>query len=420
MCFSEFIGYTCGHSSAEVLRPCPMTTQLYTNPLCARYARRPVLAPEMCPACQRILHGRAVLIVEWEHRWMHERGVCGCEVQFPDLFRPRVVGRSQPVEARESSHAASNEAGEGRGDGEVEAALPRVGGNDKAGARKVPALYQETTTTTTTLRGGDGKPEVAIRIPSFYGAEWVDEHRQLHLKGSCKCSGDFSSYQTPTSYRTAPTSPAEMSREQAVRMAHSRSLQSQNIYDGASPPYASPEEQERRAHTTQQNSTDHPYRGRPPHEGRRTTGPPTPQRSPGAIYEVDPARSTNALYNFACAEGAEITSCADFQSVEFPGPEDVLPLVGLPMGAGPEGPAGLPHTGDFVSCVLHAREVIAALGDGPPRLRALRYKSRSVSCLYELKAVVRGERHHPALHSQSVSSSAGASDSENGMSDDQL
>ncbi|ROW02031.1 hypothetical protein VPNG_07682 [Cytospora leucostoma] len=418
MCFSEFIGYTCGHSSSEVLRPCPMTTQLYTNPLCARYARRPILAPEMCPACQRILHGRAVLIVEWEHRWMHERGVCGCEVQFPDLFRPRVVGRSQPVEVRHSNTESNDDTGNGRSNSEVETVLPRMGGNDKSGAKKVPALYQETTTTTTTMRGGDGRPEVAIRIPSFYGAEWVDEHRQLHLKGSCKCSGDFSFYQTPTSYRVAPSSSAERSREQATRMAHSRSLQSQSIYDGASTPYSSPQAQERKAQTTQKNSAHHPYHSQAPHADRGATGPPIPQRSPGAIYEVDPARSSNALYNFACVEGAKITSCADFQSVEFPRPKNVLPLVGLPIGAGPEGPAGLPHTGDFVSCVLHAREMIAALGDGPDRL--LRRKSRSVSCLYELKVTVAGGRQGPARHSQSVGPSAGASDSENDLSDDQL
>ncbi|KAK7738466.1 hypothetical protein SLS53_005985 [Cytospora paraplurivora] len=397
-----------------------MTTQLYTNPLCARYARRPILAPEMCPACQRILHGRAVLIVEWEHRWMHERGVCGCEVQFPDLFRPRVVGRSQQVETRQSDAEAIRDTGRGKSNDEAETAPPRMGGNDRVGTKNVPALYQETTTTTTTttMRGGVGKPEVATRIPSFYGAEWVDEHRQLHLKGSCKCSGDFSFYQTPACYQVAPSSAAKRSREQPVRVAHTQSLQSQNIYDGASSPYASPQEQERKSQTNQNDSTDHPYHSQALHADRGTTGPSIPRRSPGAIYEVDPARSSNALYNFACIEGAKITSCADFQSVEFPKPRNALPLVGLPIGAGPEGPAGLPHTGDFMSCVLHASEMIAALGDGPSRL--LRHKSRSVSCLYELKVAVTGGRQGPAQHSQSVNPSAGASDTGNDLSDDQL
>ncbi|ROW11038.1 hypothetical protein VMCG_00907 [Cytospora schulzeri] len=434
MCFSEFIGYTCGHSSAEVLRPCPMTTQLHTNPLCARHARRPILAPEMCPACQRVLHGRAVLITEWEHRWMHERGVCGCEVRFPDLVRPRVVGR-------ENGPGAANGYGAGRGGGgnmEVYvSSLPRMGGTNGVGGKSVPAIYQETLTTT--ADGGGRKPEVAIRMPSFYGAEWVDEHRQLHLKDSCKCPGDFSFYKTPASYQAVTSSSVHHRREQVVRIADSQPSQIRSSQNGtmsaqnnpqkppntrnSRPAYPSYPHLQQATHTqtshTPQHVLSHQVRNNQSQMQQHsavpgqtftkcgdTTGPSIPPRSTGAIYEVDPAKSTNKLYNFACNEGAKITSCADMQSVDFPKPSGVLPLVGLPIGAGPEGPADLPHTGDFNYCVLHANLLIASLGE--PCF--MRYRSNSVSCLHELKVA----RVHtdPATHTQSANISAETSPSQ--------
>ncbi|KAH9906535.1 hypothetical protein F4778DRAFT_778925 [Xylariomycetidae sp. FL2044] len=47
-------------------RPCPMTTQLYTNPICSQPAVRPILAQGFCPSCSRILHGRWIDILEYE------------------------------------------------------------------------------------------------------------------------------------------------------------------------------------------------------------------------------------------------------------------------------------------------------------------------------------------------------------------
>ncbi|KAI1478892.1 hypothetical protein F4774DRAFT_426341 [Daldinia eschscholtzii] len=91
MCFVEYVGYTCGHTSLPVVRPCPMTTQMHTNPTCPRPACRPMLPPSMCPSCGRILHGRFVDIIEHEHRFMHERGACSCDIRFPHLQQPRMV-----------------------------------------------------------------------------------------------------------------------------------------------------------------------------------------------------------------------------------------------------------------------------------------------------------------------------------------
>ncbi|KAI1799818.1 hypothetical protein F4811DRAFT_557466 [Daldinia bambusicola] len=94
MCFVEYVGYTCGHTSLPVVRPCPMTTQMHTNPTCPRPACRPMLPPTMCPSCGRILHGRFVDIVEHEHRFMHERGACPCDIRFPHLQQPRMIAPS--------------------------------------------------------------------------------------------------------------------------------------------------------------------------------------------------------------------------------------------------------------------------------------------------------------------------------------
>ncbi|XXG94952.1 ndufs2, NADH ubiquinone oxidoreductase 49 kd subunit [Hypoxylon texense] len=106
MCFTEYMGYTCGHASVPVKRLCPLTTQLYNNPCCAQNAVRPVLAPTFCPTCARILHGRWVNIIESEHRFMHERGVCGCPAQFPYLQQPRVV--SHYVDSGSTSTSSSD------------------------------------------------------------------------------------------------------------------------------------------------------------------------------------------------------------------------------------------------------------------------------------------------------------------------
>lgn len=469
MCFSEFIGYTCGHSSPEVLRPCPMTTQFYTNPLCTQHARRPILAPEMCPACQRVIHGRAVLITEWEHRWMHERGVCGCEVQFPDLIRPRVVSRSRsrPGQATGRNGQVGNNTQGSKNNGNSGISLPKTGRCNMAGSKGVPAHYQERS-----VKAGQHKLEVAVRIPSLYGAEWVDEHRQLHKDGSCKCAGDFSFYQTPEPDQCVPSSSAlvENIPGQAIQTkAISQTLQAQNhgmAQDISSSHYLTRQNLFHLGQSYHETSHYSDLPLLPPHQGdtmtqqspsketahlqpstpsksktvdRATTPKPpplvvsssyphihAPQRSPGAIYEVDPTKSTNRLYNLACNEGANMAAVADFQSVEFPRAEGTLPLVGLPIGAGPEGAPGLSHVRRFEDCILHTRNLIACMGDGPTAC-LLAIKSKSFACLHALKA--EGEEGHggqqEALHarerSQSISSSAEFPDYEDfGVEENQL
>lgn len=203
MCFCEFIGYNCGHQSPEVLRACPLTTEIHTSPVCTNYARRPILAPCMCPGCQRILHLRCVLTTEWEHHWMHERGVCGCPVIFPDLIQPRIITPFQPNKqptqpfyqiptgSGGNNRHNDNENGNGNGNSETQS-----GGSTRANKTK----------------------EIPARIHSLYGAEWIEEHRELHKAGSCKCGGDFSYYKTPKKYGFTEASwQAAYDQEQAMR-----------------------------------------------------------------------------------------------------------------------------------------------------------------------------------------------------------
>lgn len=344
--------------------------------------------------------------------------------------------------------------------------LPKTERGNTAGSKGVPAHYQERST-----KAGQHKLEVAVRIPSLYGAEWVDEHRQLHKDGSCKCVGDFSFYKTPEPNQSVLSSSAlvENGPRQVVQTkATGQSIIAEshgNSQNSASSHYLTPQEisqlglshheasHNSKSHLlphqqgdtlTQQSSSNEAPQLEPStpsnHQevDRATTPKPpplvvsssyphvhAPQRSPGAIYEVDPTKSTNKLYNFACNEGANMASLADFQAVEFPRAEGTLPLVGLPIGAGPEGAPDLSHVGSFEDCVLHTRNLIACMCDEPTAC-LLATKSKSFACLHALRAGGEegpGEQQQapPALErSQSASSSTEFPNYEDSSAEDQL
>lgn len=398
---------------------------------------------------------------------MHERGVCGCEVQFPDLIRPRVVSRSRPGQTigrlgqmRNNTSGSTYNAAPGM-------PLSKAERINAAGSKGVPAHYQEQST-----NPGQHNVEVAVRIPSLFGAEWVDEHRQLHKDGSCKCAGDFSLYETAEPTKVVSSSSALV--DNGARQVDQTKITTQSLEDhghrnfqNSTPShYLNPQDpspqipsQHKVLHNshlhlppsqvdtlTQQSSskktsslddtpsTPSQLRGadrattrKPPPLVVSSYYPPAPQRSPGAIYEVDPTKSTNRLYNHACNGAASMTTLADFQSVEFPRAEGTLPLVGLPIGAGPEGAPGLPHVGDFEDCVLHTRTLIASLGDEPaPCLLAA--KSKSFACLrrafkaWDDEGLGRLQEALPARdHARSEGSSAEPSEYEDsGAEEDRL
>ncbi|KAL8376817.1 hypothetical protein RB595_007776 [Gaeumannomyces hyphopodioides] len=174
MCFQEFIGYSCGHCSMAVLRPCPLTTSEHKNPVCDIQPTRPFLVDAMCPVCSRLMHSRAVLIQEWEHHFLHERGACGCDVIFPDLVRPRVIGGASVFQ--NNVQASSNG---------IHQQQPTTTASTES--KKAPPIFER-------VVGPDGREAYAVRLSSLFAAEWVDDHAELHRKGECNCNADFNHY----------------------------------------------------------------------------------------------------------------------------------------------------------------------------------------------------------------------------------
>ncbi|KAK0731784.1 hypothetical protein B0H67DRAFT_640131 [Lasiosphaeris hirsuta] len=174
MCFQEYIAYQCGHRSPGVVRPCPMTTASEHFPVCRTQATKQHNAFTMCASCERHLHFRWVLIREWEHRWMHERGVCGCDVVFPGLLnRPRVSGLPAGLSSA----------------GPLPTIATAGGGAGVSGAASgaVPAKYAEVVS--------GGGHHVAVRVPGLYAAEWVGDHCARHRAGQCHCAVNFEPFQ---------------------------------------------------------------------------------------------------------------------------------------------------------------------------------------------------------------------------------
>ncbi|KAL2200076.1 hypothetical protein P885DRAFT_66944 [Corynascus similis CBS 632.67] len=208
MCYEEFIAYQCGHRSMVVVRTCPMTTSGHNFPICGILPHKPHYAETMCTPCERQLHSRWVLIREWEHRWLHERGACGCEVIFPGLLNtPRVIGNTSITETTPSSTSAASstpqEDDENNGmdatvsDGSrnttprtVQAGLAKT--TSVGGHGCIPALFTEGVTST-------GQHRVAVRLPGLYAAEWQADHAVLHERGRCDCGATFTPFRPQSS-----------------------------------------------------------------------------------------------------------------------------------------------------------------------------------------------------------------------------
>ncbi|KAI1356369.1 hypothetical protein F5Y01DRAFT_309783 [Xylaria sp. FL0043] len=148
------------------------------------------------------MHGRRVDIAEYEHRWMHERGACGCEVQFPGLHQPRLVKRSSFAED-ERAVTPTTKAGASSG--------PSAGGSALSEQKGVSTTDYNADnahiTNPDVSRQGEGSSvplytearvgdhvEVAVRLTSLYGAEWTKDHAKLHDSGKCKCPVSFERY----------------------------------------------------------------------------------------------------------------------------------------------------------------------------------------------------------------------------------
>lgn len=206
MCIQEYIAYQCGHRTPGVVRPCPLTTAGHNFPVCTIQPSKQHLAQTMCGPCERLLHSRWVLIREWEHRWLHERGVCGCDVVFPGLLtRPRVIGNvshsSEDNVITEGGirgdtighyHGSATSSTALRGDTALAEEEAHQQGQSRTGtgtAHHIPPLFIETTV------AGGNQQRVAIRLPGLYAAEWLADHRALHGSGGCQCPVQFTPFQ---------------------------------------------------------------------------------------------------------------------------------------------------------------------------------------------------------------------------------
>ena len=216
MCYIEYIAYHCGHTSVAVLRVCPLTTHLPTNPVCPRSAHRPTQVTGVCPACARVLHTRWVDLVLFEHQWMHERGTCDCPVRFPLLQHPRAVGADPRPDDEQVSYgrdaalqaisARMNEAVRGlTAEKAADGAAPRVP------ASRPPATAATSWDNIAPLWEADESAEVRVRLSSQYAAEWVLDHGGRHRDGDCACPIRFQQY-TPHRVTEDDVAAQEMSQ----------------------------------------------------------------------------------------------------------------------------------------------------------------------------------------------------------------
>ncbi|GAB1310807.1 hypothetical protein MFIFM68171_01017 [Madurella fahalii] len=242
MCFQEYIAYQCGHRSLSVVRPCPLTTTGHNFPVCAIQPTKQYFSETMCAACERQLHSRWVLIREWEHRWLHERGACGCDVCFPGLLTtPRVIGGKAVTDAattgtsstltaddHESYRNSSTPTATGSNAGYAES------NQHSTGSGRVPAIYSEAVTSS-------GEHRVAIRLPSLYAAEWLADHRALHTAGKCSCNADFRSVQPQI-----PDEELTPADQDVVHRWHQMEMQTEQDEPHARDPYGENDDGSRR------------------------------------------------------------------------------------------------------------------------------------------------------------------------------
>lgn len=210
-----------------MLRTCPQTTGIPTNPVCNQPATRPQLQQTFCVACAHIQHKRWNDIAEQEHRWMHERGACGCPVKFPDMMQPRMIvgggrrgsygilspdgttctvygGGGSTPKATENHHyqhhGGSSKKGSKRGGGKN---WRRGGGGGNGGggynhhsyAQQASRAQQQKDEYPPMQEIREGNEfRYAVRLPSTYGIEWAWDHEKLHRDGKCFCNVRFDKY----------------------------------------------------------------------------------------------------------------------------------------------------------------------------------------------------------------------------------
>ncbi|KAI1299136.1 hypothetical protein F5Y03DRAFT_408906 [Xylaria venustula] len=364
MCFTEYIAYQCGHTSTAVSRPCPMTTHQHSNPCCPKPASRPFLYHKMCYPCARIIHARKIDIAEYEHRWMHERGACDCEVQFPGLTEPRLIKRSSTAgEEKETSPTSNASNGADSSAVNYYTSNARTTSSNFTGHSKGSSIpmYAE-------AKVGDNV-EVAVRMTSLYGAEWTKDHAKLHDSGKCKCPVSFERYKPldvdhDQDETDRPGFDYSDSPEQIRKMSHNNQAPVNPVVSYKS---------DARTWVTNKFSADdpfHPYGRDWTHTGQIARWASEGPQGPGSLLDqiLGPVGSDASVHgghpmdiqtmhypkNGVPIAGNPIVCETSQESalpsiVEYPQPKETL--AGFPIGAGPEGES---HAGDFETCSLNS------------------------------------------------------------------
>lgn len=88
------------------MKKCPLVLQNNLFPYCEFAAERPILVPENCHPCSRIVWNNNVLREENEHRKSHEIGACNCGLILTEEERRRALVKASK---------AKGQGGKGRG-----------------------------------------------------------------------------------------------------------------------------------------------------------------------------------------------------------------------------------------------------------------------------------------------------------------
>ncbi|TGJ85907.1 hypothetical protein E0Z10_g2900 [Xylaria hypoxylon] len=356
----------------------------------------------MCHPCNRILHGRRVDIAEYEHRWMHERGACDCEVKFPAMLQPRLIQRSSAVadeNATGAASAATTKAGTGAGAGtsagycapfeqDMSPKTNYAGNHPITKSNATGRNGQEATIPLYTEAQVGNNVEVAVRLPSLYGAEWTKDHGKLHNSGQCNCPVSFESYK-PTSIdyyqdeNDGPMLDYSDSQDQTWKTGYNQSSSKENRHPNPPMTAASSYGSDARTSSIDNNSVDGPHYlfgheqvstghiARWTMEGPRGSlldeilGPIRPDTSAYGGHPVD-IQTMHYSTSGIPISGDPIVCSAPQESelpsiVEYQQPQATT--AGFPIGAGPEGES---HAGNFETCSLYS-----SYEDSPVKTRRL-------------------------------------------------
>ncbi|KAI1828610.1 hypothetical protein F4861DRAFT_544790 [Xylaria intraflava] len=318
------------------------------------------------------MHGRKVNIAEHQHRWMHERGACGCEVIFPALQQPRLIQRSSATTGENGTVPVTEAGIAGAGASGSYSNLPQQAfpssatanyGTDQQSTQQIPQNQPESALPLFREDHVGENVEVAVRLSSLYGAEWTKDHAQLHQDGRCACPVSFEKYR-PINTEDTEDENETVKQDQLNSSDPARKEPTPKSSAAFVPLHESSSRATNSNIATPSYGTQH-HRGYQIPVGKFARW--TMDRPQGSLLDdilgpvgpdaSAPARPLDVQTIHYQREGLPIAGnpivCGPFGEseftsiVEFQQPETTI--AGFPIGAGPEGDS---HAGDFTHCHL--------------------------------------------------------------------